>query len=90
MANSSRLPEFSALLASATGCFVPGSGESPVNTAKFLALAESMVCFATDSLSLSPALVHKVEILSAGMRSVVLRVGCANEEQSGVIVKFFP
>lgn len=89
MASSSRPPEFSAFLASATGCFVPGRSESPVNTAKFLALAESMVCFATDSLSLSPALVHKVEILSAGMRSVVLRVGCANEEQSGVIVKFF-
>jgi len=92
---SASSPRFAALIAAAADAYTPSSTESPVTSAAFARLAAAMLDFAEQT---SGCRVGAVEILSAGMRSVVLRLvfegsdtspGGTASATSSRIVKFF-
>lgn len=63
---------FASLIAPVAAAYSPGRTESPVTTQAFTRIAVDMLGFAAEVLGQVPV---SVQILSAGMRSVVLRVG---------------
>lgn len=92
---SASSPRFAALVAAAAAAYTPSSTESPVTSAAFARLATSMLEFAEQ---MSGRRVGAAEILSAGMRSVVLRLvfegpdtspGGTASARSSCVVKFF-
>lgn len=92
---SASSPRFAALVAAAAAAYTPSSTESPVTSPAFARLATSMLEFAEQ---MSGRRVGAAEILSAGMRSVVLRLvfegpatsqGRAASARSSCVVKFF-
>lgn len=92
---SASSPRFAVLIAAAADAYTPSSTESPVTSAAFARLAAAMLDFAEQT---SGCRVGAVEILSAGMRSVVLRLvfessdispGGTASATSSRIVKFF-
>lgn len=68
---SASSPRFASLIAAAASVYRPTRTESPVTSAAFARLASGMLEFAEHT---SGRRVSAVEILSAGMRSVVLRL----------------
>lgn len=92
---SASSPRFAVLIAAAADAYTPSSTESPVTSAAFARLAAAMLDFAEQT---SGCRVGAVKILSAGMRSVVLRLvfegsdtspGGTASATSSRIVKFF-
>lgn len=92
---SASSPRFAVLIAAAADAYTPSSTESPVTSAAFARLAAAMLDFAEQT---SGCRVGAVKILSAGMRSVVLRLvfegldtspGGTVSATSSRIVKFF-
>ncbi|MDO4898332.1 MAG: hypothetical protein Q3965_03390 [Rothia sp. (in: high G+C Gram-positive bacteria)] len=91
MPSSSAIPYFCSLVDDAVAVYTPGATEQAVGSIGFRKLAVQVLEAAQPLVQQAGSAVHftGVQVLSAGMRSVVLRVFCQGFSSQSFILKYF-
>lgn len=84
MRNTPRSPHRLALYASAIAAYETKATDSPVDTPKFADILDTLVEVAAASNDCDQEALSSLEILSAGMRSVVVRCAFASDSAEGI------